>query len=111
MKICLVVLMMGWGLNDNPRYINDLGHEFPVIYYKCDPGECTFWTGGSTALEASGLSGWYGNTYHTDPLPYRYPVQQIPEPATVVLLTCGLVAVRKRKFLSQPKEKKFLSGS
>ena len=66
------------------RYINDLGHEFPIQFFI----EGTYWKGGAWGSR-NGFSSYYGNEYFTTTY-YSYQTinspKNIPEPCTLFLL-------------------------
>lgn len=73
------------------RYINDLGHEFPISGWI----DGSYWAGGAYGSK-NGFSNYYGNTHWT--LPRHYYFQQvlytpIPEPMTIALLGIGSLFV------------------
>jgi hypothetical protein len=71
------------------RYINDLGHEFPVQFFT----EGVYWKGGAWGHK-NGFNNYYGNTYHLffdQPQGYGSEhssgnYSSVPEPSSIILL-------------------------
>lgn len=73
------------------RYINDLGHEFPVEGWVAG----SYWAGGAYGSK-NGFSDYYGNTHWNLPRHYYFqqvPYTPIPEPMTIALLGLGSLFV------------------
>jgi len=78
------------------RYINDLGHEFPISFVV----DGTYWKGGAWGYK-NGYNNYYGNIYYMGP---RYHVYyedsfNIPEPSTLLLLSSASLLLRKNTIL------------
>jgi len=95
------------------RYINDLGHEFPVVSFVCG----TYWSGGAWGSK-NGFNQYYGNVYfhHCYYRPvynsyyyyYSYPLyttkiynSTVPELSSFMILGSFLFLFRKNLLKSE----------
>ena len=81
------------------RYINDLGHEFPVVSFVCG----SYWKGGAWGSR-NGFNQYYGNIYyfHTCPINnyYSYSPETVPEPSSLIILSSFLLLSRRKMLKS-----------
>ena len=73
------------------RYINDLGHEFPIEFFISG----TYWKGGAWGSK-NGFNQYYGNIYYSHnycPIDRSYT---IPEPSSLVVFGLFFLLFRKK---------------
>ena len=74
------------------RYINGLGHEFPIIFSVAG----TYWKGGAWGSK-NGFDNYYGNVYFTSSI-YQFDKDgnvPIPEPSTLLIFSIAVIFLKK----------------